>query len=260
MSNNRLGATFINAMRDHVFDSSAVKHPYLEAIRNGDFPNVELALKDFSFQYGIYNSQFIRCLSAVIDNLGQAEHKQILQSNLDEERGHVHDIELPPDVLASIDGVPHPDLFRRFQEALGVDAGYCVEVSGHSSGLIWSQKFLNLCEMNEYVGVGAIGIGTELIVSNIYNQILIGLKAHSSLTVMQHVFFDLHSECDDEHGAQMLLIAEELALDQRACDKIEYGVNAAIKLRTEFWDSMLERALAFPASSDSKKEFSSVGY
>lgn len=260
MSNNRLGATFIKTMRDRAFESSAVRHPYLDAIRHGDFPNIELALKDFAFQYGIYNSQFIRCLSAVIDNLSQTEHKHILQSNLDEERGHVHEIELPPAVLASIDGVPHPHLFRRFQESLGVDAGYCVKVSGHSSGLLWSQKFLNLCEMNEYVGVGAIGIGTELIVSNIYNQILLGLKAHSDLTVMQHVFFDLHSECDDEHGAQMLQIAEELALDQKACEKIEYGVTAAIKLRTEFWDNMLERALTFPSSSNSQKEFSTFGY
>ncbi len=262
MSNSSLGANFIKRVSDDVLDSAAINHRYLQAMREGSFPNMQLAFKDFAFQYGFYSSQFIHYLSAVIENLRDAKHKQILLSNLDEEKGNIHDIELPPDVLESIGRQPHTQLFSRFQKALGVDAESSQTVSERQAGKLWSQNFLQLCEMNECVGIGAIGIGTELIVSNIYNQILEGLKVHSNLTMTQRVFFDLHSECDEEHAAQMLLIAEDLAVDQKSCEQIEYGINMAISLRAVFWDALLERAQRFPASavSNSTEKLSEIGY
>ena len=74
-------------------------------------------------------------------------------------------------------------LYCRFQEALGIDPNYCEPNSKDNPGLLWSQQFLHLCEMNEFVSVGAIGIGTELIVSNIYKQILSGLETNRNLTL-----------------------------------------------------------------------------
>lgn len=252
------GSTFLSQLGTEALASSAVNHPYLEAISEGDFPNIELAFKDFAFQYGLYSAQFIRYLSAVIANLSDPKHQQILQSNLDEEKGHIHDIELPADVLASIDGQPHARLFRRFQEALNIDVEYHTTISEQQPGQLWGQKFLQLCEMDAPVGVGAIGIGTEQVVSKIYNQILTGLKAHSNLSMIQRVFFDLHSQCDDEHAAQLMLIAEDLAVDQHACEQIGYGVNAALKIRKEFWDAMLERAMNFPSSISPATELSAL--
>lgn len=258
MDRRSFGSTFLSQLGTEVLASSAVNHPYLDAISKGHFPNIELAFKDFAFQYGLYSAQFIRYLSAVIANLSDPKHQQILQSNLDEEKGHIHDIELPADVLASIDGQPHARLFRRFQEALNIDVEYHTTISEQQPGQLWGQKFLQLCEMSAPVGVGAIGIGTEQVVSKIYNQILSGLKTHSNLTITQRVFFDLHSQCDDEHAAQLMLIAEELAVDQQACEQIEYGVNSALTIRTEFWDGMLERALSFPAATETTTELSAL--
>ncbi|QMU62142.1 MAG: DUF3050 domain-containing protein [Gammaproteobacteria bacterium] len=256
-----IGAAFIKRVSNEVLDSTAINHPYLQAIRKGDFPNINFAFKDFAFQYGIYSAQFVIYLSAVIENFSNTKHKQILQANLAEENGNIHDVELPFDVLASVENQSHTHLFRRFQKALGVDDEYCKTASDRQAGLQWSQQFLQLCEMNECIGIGAIGIGTELIVSHIYNQILEGLKAHSNLTMTQRVFFDLHSECDEEHAAQMLLVAEDLAKDQNACEQIEYGVNMAVNMRTVFWDKMLERAQSFPASaSRSTEKLSEIGY
>ena len=115
--------------------------------------------------------------------------------------------------------------------------------------------------MNECVGVGAIGIGTELIVSSIYNQILEGLKAHSDLTMTQHVFFDLHCQCDEEHATKMLLIAEDLAQTRTACEQIEYGVKMAINMRVIFWDKMQERAQNFPEAAPlDTGNVTSIGY
>ena len=216
-------------------------------MREGDFPNVHLAFQDFAFQYGLYSAGFAKYLSAVIRNVRDDGLRQILLSNLAEEQGDTHDIDLPPDVLASIDGQPHTRLYSRFQAALGVDAG-SREATPDCPGHVWSRKFLQLCETNECVGVGAIGVGTELIVASIYDQILEGLKAHTDLTLTQRVFFDIHSQCDEEHAAQMLLVTEALAQDADACEQIEFGIRSAIEYRTAFWDAMLERARSFPAA------------
>lgn len=253
-------ASFIQRISTEALVSDAVNHPYLSAICEGDVPNIDWALKDFAFQYGLYSSQFIRYVSAVIENLSSAKHKRLLLSNLAEEQGYTHDIKLPSDVLASIVGQPHTNLFRRFQEALGIDADYR-KTAQHCQIIPWGEQFLQLCKMNEYVGVGAIGIGTELIVSRIYKQILEGLKTYSRLTMTQRVFFDLHSQCDEKHAAQVLLITKELAQDHTACEQIEYGARMAINMRIAFWDKMLERAQTLPASSTPTiKKLSAIGY
>ena len=243
----RLGAAFARAVCAEVVHSSAVQHPYLQALREGSFPNVRLALQDFAFQYGLYSAEFARYLSAVIENVSDPGHREILMTNLAEEQGDVHDMDLSPEVLASVDGQPHPELYRRFQDALGVPAG-SREVTPACPGRVWSQQFLQLCRMNEFVGVGAIGIGTEYIVADIYDQILEGIRAHSDLTASQRVFFDIHSQCDEEHAEQMMVLTEALARDADACEQIEFGIRSAIEYRSSFWDAMLVRARSFRAS------------
>jgi len=236
------GRTFIQRIQTEALDSLAVRHPYLQAISSGSFSDVELVVKDFACQYGMYSSHFIQYVSAVVKNISNDAHKSILIRNLEEELGNVHDVDLPEDVLATIIDQPHTQLFRRFQEALGIDGYYPDDLPPCEAGMNWAKQFLQLCEMNQYVGIGAIGIGTEFIVSEIYKQILQGIKKHTNLKAHEHVFFDLHTECDDEHAEQITQITEELLVDSEAGKQIEYGARQALVLRIAFWDAMLERS------------------
>lgn len=261
MYKSNIGTAFIKRICDQSINSAAVNHPYLTALSTGDLPNIDLAFKDFAFQYGLYTTNFTKYVSALIKNLSHEKHKKILLENLAEEQGDTHNFDLPSEVLASIDGEPHTNLFRRFQESVGVDKIYKNNTEKCQTGYLWSQQFLYLCQMNEYVGVGAIGIGTELIVSRIYKQILKGLEDHSQLTMLEHVFFDLHSECDDEHATQINLIASELAQSHETCEQIEYGMKMSINMRVMFWDKMLERAQNLPSSNSLNNEkLSTIGY
>ncbi len=236
----RLRSAFISNACAEVRKSSAVSHPYLRAIRDGDFPDVRKALQDFALQYGLYSVQFVRYMSAVVENVADTHHKSILLENLAEEKGDTHDVDLPADVINSIAGIPHAQLFRRFQLALNAHSA-SFESTKDCPGHIWGQKFLALCKTSECVGVGAIGIGTELIVASIYDQILVGIKAHSDLSQTEHVFFDLHSVCDDEHAAQLMRITKNLAKDDESREQILFGIRSAIEIRSAFWDAMLER-------------------
>lgn len=226
----------------------------------GDFPDFERALEDFAFQYGLYSARFIDYVSAVIERLGDESHRQILLANLDEEKGGTHDVELPADVLASVVGQPHTRLYRRFQEALGV-ASDAREGTTRCPGRLWSQQFSRLCETTELAAIGAIGIGTELIVPRIFSQILEGLRAHSDLTMSERVFFELHSECDEQHGAALVGITEDLARDRSACEEIAEGMERALDMRAAFWDAMWERARSLPDTDfPSAGELAAVGY
>ena len=114
-----MGAEFIAPIAADALNSAAVNHPYLRALSEGDFPNVDLAFKDFALQYGFYSANFMRYVSAVMGNLSDPRHKDLLRGNLAEEQGDTHDLDLPADVVESVDGVPHSQLYRRFQESLG---------------------------------------------------------------------------------------------------------------------------------------------
>ncbi|MEM7564600.1 MAG: iron-containing redox enzyme family protein [Pseudomonadota bacterium] len=261
MNRSDTGQIFVRKLSDYALNSQAVNHPYLHAMSRCDFPDVDFAFKDFAFQYGLYSAGFTRYVSAIIDQLSSPAHRQILKSNLEEEQGHAHDLHLPAEVMASVDGVPHAKLFRRFQEALGVDTDYRNKTEKSQTAVLWGRQFLRLCETDEYVGIGAIGIGTELIVARIYNQILQGLEMQGKLSRMEHVFFDLHSECDEEHAAQIELIAADLANSDAACEQIEFGARMAIFLRTLFWDKMFQRAMNFSDLTTTRsEEVSAVGY
>ena len=236
--------------------SPAVDHPYLRALAAGELPNMFGALQDFAGQYGAYSRHFVASVTAVIDSLENESHKKMLRANLAEERGEVLDADLPPAMIELVAGQPHAKLYRRFQEALGVSVTAVKQqpesesrsASVSSPGALWGQRFRALCSEDQYCGIGAIGIGTELIVSPIYAQILQAIKEHSDLSFADRVFFDLHSVCDAEHADQLLQISRELAVSKQATEKIIEGARAALSLRIDFWDQMLERALALPRS------------
>ena len=258
MNQLRPNKQFVDHLSQKALNSSAVKHPYLESLRTGSFPNMVLALQDFAFQYRFYSCGFVEYLKEVIEQLPSDTHKSLLLENLAEENGDTHGVELPQEVLETIEGVAHCQLYKRFQEAIGVDQSYIENHRASETALMWREQFMHLCKLGPEVGIGALGMGTELIVFDIYDQILDGIKQHTSLSMIERVFFDLHSQCDEEHAAQMQRIAEDLAHSTEAQEKIEFGTKMAINLRTLFWDKMHERALAMPKENIELESLSCV--
>ncbi|MFN5911808.1 MAG: TenA family transcriptional regulator [Bacteroidota bacterium] len=223
----------------------AVNHPYLKALANGEFENMEAVMKDFAAQYGFYSAWFPRYLTAVISKLENPEFRNHLLDNLSEESGHLHE----EDMVAVrelgikdewVQGVPHPQLFKRFQAAMKVDANALpgIEVE------IWRDSFLSLIQGGSAVSaVGAIGLGTESIVKYIYKDIIKAIENYTDLSLEQYVFFPLHTEVDDEHGLILLDIAEKMASQSPEDEReLRKGMLKALNLRAAYWDDMYERA------------------
>ncbi len=223
----------------------AVQHPYLKALANGEFQDMEAVLKDFASQYGFYSSWFPRYLTAVISKLENPDYRGHLLNNLLEESGFLHE----DDMLAIrklgikdewVQGISHPLLFKQFQMAMGIDtnAHPGIEVD------IWRDSFLSLIQNGSAANaVGAIGLGTESIVKFIYKDIIQAIERDTQLNLKDYVFFPLHTEVDDEHGLVLLDIAEKMASKNPEAElEIRKGMRRALNLRAAYWDDMYERA------------------
>jgi pyrroloquinoline quinone (PQQ) biosynthesis protein C len=230
---------------DEALNHRAINHPYLLALKNGEFSNNKEILKDFAAQYGAYSSWFPRYLTAVISKLENPTHREHLLDNLAEESGHLHDEDIEAIATLGIkkewvQGIAHPKLFRRFQDAMGVDRGQLngIEVE------IWRESFLSLVQDGSATAaVGAIGLGTETIVKFIYKHLIEAIENHTDLSLEEYVFFPLHTEVDDEHGLILLKIAEELANEsEKTAFELRKGMLKALNLRAAYWDDMYARA------------------
>lgn len=228
---------FIEALCADAMRHPAVHHPYLKRLASGDLPDVQRAIRDYCHQYYFYSAEFTSYLEAVIGGLSSAAHRDVLRHNLEEERGISDD--------ANPGEVPHTELFQRFRRAAGVTPEYDKQSSPSTTVIVWRDLFLQKCQSRHLgVGVGAIGIATEMIVSTIYRYLHDAVKAHTAMTPDDYLFLTLHLDCDDEHAEDLKRISIELAEDHAVRESLRFGVLSSLNLRNAFWDVMLARALA----------------
>ncbi|OJH39888.1 iron-containing redox enzyme family protein [Cystobacter ferrugineus] len=243
---------FIQQLEREVGGHRAIHHPYLRALASGELPDPVGALRDYAHQYYAYSINFQRYLTATISQLDSSEHRRALLANLLEEAHGVspdeaelmrrHGIE-----LEWVENVPHPVLYRRYLEALRMDEAWLRAHPFCDEAVQWSQLFLQCCSsLGAPVAVGAMGLGTELIVRRVYTPILEAIKTYMDVSPRDRVFFDLHQKIDDEHGEVLLRIAEELAEDPTKRALLRTGALMALNLRAGFYDSLLCRAREMP--------------
>lgn len=239
---------YVEGLKAEAENHRALHHPYLKHLAEGSFPDPIEALKDFTFQYLSYSHDFLRYLTVTISHLEDRKHRELLVNNLTEESGQIHeeDIEnlksigINPDWIR---GVPHPELFMRFLDALGMDQSWRKKNEYCDEAKIWSKMFLNCCSSGGPAqAVGAMGIGTENIVKYIYKPILVCIKKFTNVSPRDRVFFDLHAELDDEHGEILSNIAVDYARFRRYRPALRNGMLMSLNLRVGFFDAMMVRA------------------
>jgi pyrroloquinoline quinone (PQQ) biosynthesis protein C len=227
---------FVNALCDDALQHPAVNHEYLQRLADGELPDMHAALRDYCHQYYFYSAGFTGYLEAVIAGLSSEKHRHVLSHNLEEECGIGDE--------ANPDNIPHTELFQRFSAAAGVSPSYKDSISACTTVDVWRDLFLQKCRSPQTgVGLGAIGIGTELIVSTVYSYLHKAVSAHSAMSPEDYVFLTLHMDCDDQHADDLKQISIELAEDLSVREALRFGVLSSLNLRNTFWDVMLARAL-----------------
>lgn len=238
---------FVEALAAAALSHRALRHRYLFDLASGDLPDVGWALADFARHYHGYSSHFPRYLTALISRLSKAEHRSALLENLTEEAGQYGDEDLT--LLAEmgiqaewIVGVPHPLLFQRFRKALGMH--YDSDGDEHIEVVCWRDMFLNALSYGSPAeAVGALGLGTENIVRQLYVPFVQALDFVSHISPRDAVFFPLHTAVDDRHQAALGDIASDLAAAPANRFDLARGMHKALALRADFWSWLHERAL-----------------
>ena len=240
---------FVEQLQQQVYNHRALNHPYLQRLADGNLPDVAGALRDFAVQYSQYSQNFKKYLNIVLDQLNNKEHEQLILENYQEEDGHLdekHRRELGDLGIDAewIESIPHTELFKQFQEAIGVTETDLANVS--PAALQFYQRKQEICSQNLAAAIGAIGLAGESAVSRIYKFILQAIKRYTPLAPREYVFFTLHTQMDDEHTKALQAIAADLAKTESNREQLTQGMTAALEARAGFWDALLERALAMP--------------
>ena len=242
---------FIAELEAEARQHRAVRHPYLRALASGGLPRPDAAARDLTYQYLAYSGNFPRYLTSTISRLERPAHREVLLRNLAEEAGHLDEDELPALACAGIErawieGVPHPRLYRRFLDAIGMDDSFAATHPYCDEAVVWSQLFLHCCQESAAKAVGALGLGTELIVREVYRPVLDAIIAYTDVSPRDRVFFDLHCCVDDAHGRALAAIAIDLAENESQRPDIRLGMLMALNLRAFFYDHMMLRAHQAP--------------
>lgn len=247
VSKGDTGESYLQGLVQEAISHPAVNHPYLTDLAQGNLPDLEWAIRDFAIQYPGYCAHFPRYLTMVISKLDSPAHRTTLLQNLTEESGVLDQEELDVLIEHEIDpewvqGIPHPKLFERFQHALGV-----YDSHEHTDDAIevvcWRESFYHLLANGSAAeAVGAIGLGTENVVGNIYTPIIQAIKHLGTLDRKDYVFFELHCEVDEDHHEALLAIARDFSDVPDNCIDLRKGMLKALGLRAIFWDWMHNRA------------------
>jgi pyrroloquinoline quinone (PQQ) biosynthesis protein C len=225
---------FIKSLCIETLNHEAVNHPYLKKFFAVEIEDKKKALRDYAYQYSHYSKAFPIYCKNVVDRLEVKKHKDILLENYYEELGK-------PD-SEKFEDWPHQKMFNSFAEEVGVTKEYRARQEICMTAKIWRQLFDEKCKTTiPGVGMGAIGIATEFIVPHIYSYLIPTIKAEKTLSSRCSYFFKLHTECDVEHGNEIIECAIELAKDSEAREGIRFGTLSSLNLRKTFWDVMNSR-------------------
>jgi len=221
----------------------ALHHAWLDDVALGPPREVEAAMRSFARDYFAYSRSFPSYLEMVISKLECPAHRELLARNLLEEGGRI-DAEDAERLAAAgidradIDGVPHPELFRRFCHALGLETRE-LERSG-GAGQAWRQGMLALlADASPAAAIGALGPGTEGVVRPIYQKLLRGIRRLDGLEPRDYVFFELHCSVDDQHSLDLRRVAHDLLDTPQAGREMRRGMLEALRLRQDFFSRQL---------------------
>lgn len=244
----------LSKVRSHLADlvneaccHRAIRHPYLAALAAGTLPNLRWAITDFACHYYGYSAYFPQFLTTAISRLDSPMHREALLQNLMEESGNYSEDDLAALARIGIEadwivGIPHPQLFQRFRAALSI-----IDRDWEQADLevvCWRELFLaTLTHGSAAEAIGALGLGTESIVSECYRAIVQALAHLEDLSARDTVFFSLHTLVDDAHQETLLDIAATFAQTPEGLRDLQKGMRKALTLRVAFWDWLYTRAL-----------------
>jgi pyrroloquinoline-quinone synthase len=214
----------LDQIDNDIAEKHLLKHPFYLAWVRGELSKE--ALTDYAKQYYHHVAAFPTYLSAVHAKCDdQPTRKQILSNLIDEEAGSPN----------------HPELWKRFASALGVDDVDLakMEKQSETKGLI--DTFRSVCSGGSTTEGLAALYAYESQIPAICESKIDGLKKHYGFNDPKgYEYFSVHIEADKEHSAaeRQMLSAN---LDNRNIDNVRASVNRVLDALWEMLSGVCRR-------------------
>ncbi|YAF97345.1 MAG: TenA family transcriptional regulator [Nodularia sp. CChRGM 3473] len=213
-------------------------HEFLHRCRTGDLflPDIQiLAVQMYKF-----SKEFNRILAGILSCCPDETAQLVILENLFDEmgQGNIHQ--------------SHPELFRRFTRALGIDDDTLAALPTAPETLALIETYLQIPRQYGYLpALAAVCYASEGIVSSLYTQLYQGIVGAAPLPKESLIFFELHIDVDDSHAAKLAAVVEPRINMIEEYEQIKLAITEAMNARMEFFNGIQRQIFNYGFSQDS---------
>ncbi len=230
MKTLNLSIPIINTFRQVTLNHPLWNHQFLTRCRTQNLNMDEV--KILAVQMYKFCNKFCLILSDILAHCSDLDSQMVITENLLDETG------------LGNPNMAHPELYRRFTRALGIDDQTldATPATPETQNLI--DTYLKLAgEYGYLAAVGAVCFASEGIVNTLYTQLRSGIISAGSFTEDDLLFFHLHIDIDEDHAKNMAVVLEEKIIDSEQATDINRAILEAMDARVGFFDG-IEREIA----------------
>ncbi|NDJ25980.1 iron-containing redox enzyme family protein [Nostoc sp. B(2019)] len=227
-----------NSFREITDNHPLWNHEFLTCCRTGNLflPDVQL----LAVQMYKFSKEFNRILASILSCCQDENTQLVILENLFDEMGQ-------GDVNQS-----HPELFRRFTRALGIDDKTLTALPTAPETLALIETYLRIPHQYGYLAaLGAVCYASEGIVSSLYTQLYKGIVGAAPLPKESLIFFEVHIDVDDSHAAKLAAVIEPRISTSEEDIKVKLAIVEAMDARVQFFNGIQRQISKYSLSPNS---------
>lgn len=215
-------------------------HDFLRRCRTGNLYLSDIQI--LAVQMYKFSKEFNRILASILSCCPDEAAQLVILENLFDEMGQ-------GDINKS-----HPELFRRFTRALGIDDNTLAKLPTAPETRALIETYLRIPHQYGYLAaLGAVCYASEGIVSSLYTQLYKGIVGATPLPKESLIFFEVHIDVDDSHAAKLAAVIEpRISMSEEESDiKVKLAIVEAMNARMQFFNGIQRQISKYNFSSDS---------
>ena len=213
--------TFNQVTRNH----SLWNHEFLVRCRNGELTLAEVRV--LAVQMYKFCKSFSHILATILSRCSDLTVQLVIMENLFDELGE-----------GNAD-MAHPELFRHFTRALGIDDQTLDATPATPETLNLIDTYMKLPHEYDYLAaMSAVCFASEGIVNSLYTQLQNGIVGAAPLPKEALIFFDLHIDLDGDHALNMARLIEPRISSAEEAININRAILEAMDARVEFFNGI----------------------
>lgn len=220
---------FLAGLRRRVRRHTGVNHPLLARLSHVPFSREDY--KVAGLQHYALVGMFTRYLEQLLLIAPDSDAKSWIAKVLVDEYGE------------GSDGKDHAELYKEYLFAAGATEEELTSTKLHTDVTGFIEEHLRICTEEPFlVGLGAVGPGHEWSIPHMFPHLVRGLK-RAGFSPEEIMYFELHLEQDEDHGAWLEEALEMYATTYKAQQEIERGAMLSLEARTRFWTGVQRKVV-----------------